>query len=82
MRRRVLPITDPSLTPKKEVDLVTAEEFEKLDESQATLFLARRFRNFARGGFPPELALQLAVHPEIDVPIEHDEKGPDAATAA
>jgi hypothetical protein len=35
-----LPITDPSLTPQKGVDLVTAEEFEKLDESQAALFLA------------------------------------------
>jgi hypothetical protein len=78
----LLSITDPSFTPQKEVDLVTAEEFEKLDESQAALFLATRFRNFARGGFPPEPALQLAVHPEIDVPIENDERDPDAATAA
>jgi hypothetical protein len=61
---------------------MTAEEFEKLDETRAELLLATRFRSFARGGFPPELALQLAAHPDIDVPSENPESGPDAAANA
>ena len=52
---------------------MTADEFETLDELQAEQWIARRFRSFVRTGFPPDLALLFAVHPEVQVP-----DGPDA----
>jgi hypothetical protein len=55
---------------------VTADEFETLDALQAELWLARRFRDFVRSGFPPDLSLLFAAHPEVEVPA-----GPDARTA-
>ena len=47
---------------------VTAEEFETLDDLQAELWIARRFRSFVETGFPPDLSLLFAVHPDVDVP--------------
>jgi len=45
-----------------------AAEFEELDELQAELWIATRFRQFVSAGFPSTLALALAVHPDIAVP--------------
>jgi hypothetical protein len=47
---------------------MTAADFERLDELQAEIWIAKRFREFANAGFPPALALGLAVHPDIAVP--------------
>ena len=49
---------------------MTAAEFEELDELQAELWIATRFRQFVSAGFPSTLALALAlaVHPDIAVP--------------
>jgi hypothetical protein len=47
---------------------VTTEEFERLNEQQAELWIAQRYSRFVDGGFPPDLSLILAVHPEIAVP--------------
>jgi hypothetical protein len=44
---------------------MTADEFEGLDGLEAELWIARRFHSFVRTGFPPELSLMFAVHPEI-----------------
>jgi hypothetical protein len=55
---------------------VTADEFETLDALQAELWIAWRFRSFVRTGFPPDLSLLFAVHPNVEVP-----DGPDARTA-
>jgi hypothetical protein len=59
-----------------------AKELDKLNGSEASLLLAKRLRNFARGGLAPELVLRFAVHPEIDVPVEAPESAPETATAA
>jgi hypothetical protein len=48
---------------------MTAADFERLDELQAEVWIARRFWEFANAGFPPALALGLAVHPDIAVPL-------------
>jgi hypothetical protein len=47
---------------------VTTEEFERLDEQQAELWIAQRYNRFVDSGFPPDLSLILAVHPEVAVP--------------
>ena len=47
---------------------MTMEEFEYLDELQAELWIAERFRQFVNDGFPPDLSLVFAVHPEIQAP--------------
>ena len=47
---------------------MTAAEFELLDELEAERWIANRFAQFVAVGFPPELALPLAVHPDIAVP--------------
>ena len=47
---------------------MTAAEFEELDELQAELWIATRFRQFVSAGFPHTLALVLAVYPDIAVP--------------
>jgi hypothetical protein len=47
---------------------MTAEEFENLDELAAELWIARRFRQFVKAGFPVELSLMFAVHPAIEAP--------------
>jgi hypothetical protein len=49
---------------------VTAEEFETFDELEAELWIARRFRRFIVSGFPPDLSLLFAVHPDVEVPRE------------
>jgi hypothetical protein len=49
---------------------VTEAEFENFDERQAERWIARRFRQFAAIGCPPELSLACAVHPDIKVPRE------------
>ena len=49
---------------------MTADEFEGLNEQQAEVWIAERFRAFALNGLPPDLSLVFAVHPEVDVPNE------------
>ena len=48
---------------------MTAADFEKLDELEAELWIAKRFREFLAAGFPLSLALGLAVHPDIAAPL-------------
>jgi hypothetical protein len=57
-------------TSTKRVTEMTAAEFENLDELQAELWLAGRFRSFVSQGFPPTLALAFAVHPDIATPVD------------
>jgi hypothetical protein len=47
---------------------MTADEFENLDDQQAELWIAQRFRAFVLTGWPPDLSLMFAVHPEVDAP--------------
>jgi hypothetical protein len=47
---------------------VTTEEFERLNEHQAELWIAARYRRFVDSGFPPDLSLIFAVHPDVAVP--------------
>jgi hypothetical protein len=47
---------------------MTPDEFENLDVRSADEWVRRRFRQFADSGFPPDLALIFAVHPDVDVP--------------
>ena len=47
---------------------MTTEEFERFDELEAELWIGRRFRQFVRGGFPADLSLMFAVHPDVEVP--------------
>ena len=47
---------------------MTADEFEHLDDLQAELWIARRFREFINVGFPPDLSLIFATHAEVGVP--------------
>jgi hypothetical protein len=49
---------------------MTADEFERLDELQAEAWIAWRFRQFVSAGFPPDLSLMFAVHPDVCVPAE------------
>ena len=49
---------------------MTADEFENLNDQQAELWIAQRFRAFVLNGWPPDLSLLFAVHPEVDAPIE------------
>jgi hypothetical protein len=51
---------------------VTADEFETLDELEAELWIARRFRAFVNSGFPPDLSLIFAVHPDVAVPAPEE----------
>jgi hypothetical protein len=45
-----------------------ADEFENLNDQQAELWIAQRFRAFVLNGLPPDLSLIFAVHPEVDAP--------------
>jgi hypothetical protein len=47
---------------------VTTEEFERLNEHQAELWIAARYGRFVDSGFPPDLSLIFAVHPDVAVP--------------
>jgi hypothetical protein len=47
---------------------MTTEEFERLNEQQAELWIAQRYSRFVDSGFPPDLSLIFAVHPEVAVP--------------
>jgi hypothetical protein len=47
-----------------------SDEFENLNDQQAELWIAKRFRAFVLNGLPPELSLMFAVHPEVDAPID------------
>jgi hypothetical protein len=47
---------------------MTAEEFEGLNEHQAELWIAQRYRAFVLDGYPPDLSLMFAVHPEVVAP--------------
>lgn len=47
-----------------------SDKFENLNDQQAELWIAQRFRAFALNGLPPELSLMFAVHPDVDAPIE------------
>lgn len=49
---------------------MTAEEFERLNEEQAELWITERYRRFTDAGFPPDLSLMFAAHPSVDVPRE------------
>jgi hypothetical protein len=49
---------------------MTADEFENLNPQQAELWIAQRFRAFVLTGWPPDLSLMFAVHPEVDAPME------------
>jgi hypothetical protein len=51
---------------------MTMDEFEQLDELQAEAWIAYRFRQFVNSGFPPDLSLMFAVHPDIAAP---DDRG-------
>jgi hypothetical protein len=44
---------------------VTADQFESLDDLEAEAWIAGRFSEFVRHGFPPDLSLLFAVHPEV-----------------
>jgi hypothetical protein len=48
---------------------MTADEFEGLNDQQAEVWIAKRFRAFVLNGLPPDLSLIFAVHPEVDTPI-------------
>ena len=48
---------------------MTAAGLERLDELEAELLIAKRFRGFVAAGFLPSLALSLAVHPDIATPL-------------
>ena len=48
---------------------MTADEFEGLNDQQAEVWIAERFRAFALNGLPPDLSLMCAVHPEVDIPV-------------
>ena len=59
---------------------MTADEFENLDAHQAELWISRRFTSFVETGFPPDLSLIFAVHPEVQVPDGFDaNSGPEPA---
>jgi hypothetical protein len=49
---------------------MTETEFENLDELEAELWIVRRFSQFVSAGFPADLSLLFAVHPDVDVPQE------------
>lgn len=49
---------------------MTADDFEKFDELEAEVWIARRYQHFVRWGYPPELSLMFAVHPEIELSAE------------
>lgn len=51
---------------------MTPEEFETLDELQAEAWIASRFRQFVTSGFPADLSLLFAVHPDVEVPPPRD----------
>jgi hypothetical protein len=57
----------PLFTTSEEAE-VTADEFETLDALQAELWISRRFTDFVESGFPPDLSLLFAVHPDVQVP--------------
>ena len=53
-------------------DEMTSDEFENLDDQQADLRIADRFRAFALNGLGSGLSLTCAAHPEVDEPIATD----------
>jgi hypothetical protein len=55
---------------------MTADEFEGLNDQQAELWIAQRFRAFVLSGWPPDLSLIFAVHLEVDAPRETATDGP------
>jgi hypothetical protein len=59
----------PSREPRTGAAM-TADEFENLNDQQAELWIAQRFRAFVLTGWPPDLSLMFAVHPEVDAPME------------
>jgi hypothetical protein len=47
---------------------VTAEEFERLNEEEAELWIAERYSRFVESGLARDLSLIFAVHPNVEVP--------------
>jgi hypothetical protein len=54
---------------------------EKLNGREVDSLLAKRLRNFGRGGLAPELTLRFSARPEIDVGVESPSAA-ETATAA
>jgi hypothetical protein len=65
----------PALSSTRRERHMTADEFEGLDDQQAELWIAQRFRAFVLSGWPPDLSLMFAVHPEVESPMENAADG-------
>jgi hypothetical protein len=57
-----------SLTTRRSLAGVTTEEFERLNEEEAELWIAERYRRFVESGLAPDLSLIFAANPNVEVP--------------